>query len=518
MENHQLVLVLDFGGQYNQLIARRVREHNVYCEVKPYKTSIEEIKALNPIGIIFTGGPNSVYEEKSPKCDPALFELGVPVLGICYGCQLMAHTLGGEVTAAQEDTAREYGKTETFYNTDCKLFKGLPEQGISWMSHGDYMAKVPEGFELVAHTDMCPTAAIADEKRGFYGVQYHPEVNHTENGSLMLKNFLYEVCHAKGDWTMGDYKNSSIKAIREKVGDGKVLLALSGGVDSSVAAALLAEAVGNQLTCVFVDHGLMRKNEGDEVEAAFSKWDINLIRMNEEEAFLGALKGLTDPEDKRKAIGAQFIRTFEKMGKQIGEQVGKIDYLAQGTIYPDVIESGKDDAAVIKSHHNVGGLPDFVDFKEIIEPLRMLFKDEVRRAGLELGIPENLVYRQPFPGPGLGVRIIGEVTAEKVRIVQDADAIYREEIAKAGIDRTLGQYFAALTNMRSVGCMGDVRTYDYAIALRAVLTSDFMTAESAELPWEVLGKVTSRIVNEVKGVNRVLYDCTGKPPATIEFE
>ena len=303
MENHQLVLVLDFGGQYNQLIARRVREHNVYCEVKPYKTSIEEIKALNPIGIIFTGGPNSVYEEKSPKCDPALFELGVPVLGICYGCQLMAHTLGGEVTAAQEDTAREYGKTETFYNTDCKLFKGLPEQGISWMSHGDYMAKVPEGFELVAHTDMCPTAAIADEKRGFYGVQYHPEVNHTENGSLMLKNFLYEVCHAKGDWTMGDYKNSSIKAIREKVGDGKVLLALSGGVDSSVAAALLAEAVGNQLTCVFVDHGLMRKNEGDEVEAAFSKWDINLIRMNEEDAFLGALKGLTDPEDKRKAIG-----------------------------------------------------------------------------------------------------------------------------------------------------------------------------------------------------------------------
>lgn len=518
MENHQLVLVLDFGGQYNQLIARRVREHNVYCEVKPYKTSIEEIKALNPIGIIFTGGPNSVYEEKSPKCDPALFELGVPVLGICYGCQLMAHTLGGEVTAAQEDTAREYGKTETFYNTDCKLFKGLPEQGISWMSHGDYMAKVPEGFELVAHTDMCPTAAIADEKRGFYGVQYHPEVNHTENGSLMLKNFLYEVCHAKGDWTMGDYKNSSIKAIREKVGDGKVLLALSGGVDSSVAAALLAEAVGNQLTCVFVDHGLMRKNEGDEVEAAFSKWDINLIRMNEEEAFLGALKGLTDPEDKRKAIGAQFIRTFEKMGKQIGEQVGKIDYLAQGTIYPDVIESGKDDAAVIKSHHNVGGLPDFVDFKEIIEPLRNLFKDEVRKAGLELGIPENLVFRQPFPGPGLGIRIIGEVTAEKVRIVQDADAIYREEIAKAGLDRSIGQYFAALTNMRSVGVMGDERTYDYAVALRAVNTVDFMTAEAAEIPFEVLQTVMSRIINEVRGVNRVFYDLTSKPPGTIEFE
>ena len=518
MENHQLVLVLDFGGQYNQLIARRVREHNVYCEVKPYKTSIEEIKALNPIGIIFTGGPNSVYEEKSPKCDPALFELGVPVLGICYGCQLMAHTLGGEVTAAQEDTAREYGKTETFYNTDCKLFKGLPEQGISWMSHGDYMTKVPEGFELVAHTDMCPTAAIADEKRGFYGVQYHPEVNHTENGSLMLKNFLYEVCHAKGDWTMGDYKNSSIKAIREKVGDGKVLLALSGGVDSSVAAALLAEAVGKQLTCVFVDHGLMRKNEGDEVEAAFSKWDINLIRMNEEEAFLGALKGLTDPEDKRKAIGAQFIRTFEKMGKQIGEQVGKIDYLAQGTIYPDVIESGKDDAAVIKSHHNVGGLPDTVDFKELVEPLRNLFKDEVRQAGRELGLPEYLVSRQPFPGPGLGIRIIGEVTPEKVAIVQDADAIWREEIAKAGLDKEISQYYAALTNMQSVGVMGDERTYDYAVALRAVTTTDFMTAESYDMPWSVLGTVTSRIVNEVKHVNRVFYDCTGKPPATIELE
>ena len=518
MENHQLVLVLDFGGQYNQLIARRVREHNVYCEVKPYKTSIEEIKALNPIGIIFTGGPNSVYEEKSPKCDPALFELGVPVLGICYGCQLMAHTLGGEVTAAQEDTAREYGKTETFYNTDCKLFKGLPEQGISWMSHGDYMAKVPEGFELVAHTDMCPTAAIADEKRGFYGVQYHPEVNHTENGSLMLKNFLYEVCHAKGDWTMGDYKNSSIKAIREKVGDGKVLLALSGGVDSSVAAALLAEAVGNQLTCVFVDHGLMRKNEGDEVEAAFSKWDINLIRMNEEDAFLGALKGLTDPEDKRKAIGAQFIRTFEKMGKQIGEQVGKIDYLAQGTIYPDVIESGKDDAAVIKSHHNVGGLPDFVDFKEIIEPLRMLFKDEVRQLGFELGLSEQLVMRQPFPGPGLAIRIIGDITKAKADTLREADFIMRDEIAKSGEDKNINQYFAVLTDLHSVGVMGDGRTYDNVLALRAVTTNDFMTAEWARIPYELLDRISTRIVNEVKGINRIVYDITSKPPATVEWE
>ena len=518
MENHQLVLVLDFGGQYNQLIARRVREHNVYCEVKPYKTSIEEIKALNPIGIIFTGGPNSVYEEKSPKCDPALFELGVPVLGICYGCQLMAHTLGGEVTAAQEDTAREYGKTETFYNTDCKLFKGLPEQGISWMSHGDYMAKVPEGFELVAHTDMCPTAAIADEKRGFYGVQYHPEVNHTENGSLMLKNFLYEVCHAKGDWTMGDYKNSSIKAIREKVGDGKVLLALSGGVDSSVAAALLAEAVGNQLTCVFVDHGLMRKNEGDEVEAAFSKWDINLIRMNEEDAFLGALKGLTDPEDKRKAIGAQFIRTFEKMGKQIGEQIGKIDYLAQGTIYPDVIESGKDDAAVIKSHHNVGGLPDFVDFKEIIEPLRMLFKDEVRQLGRELGLPEYLVMRQPFPGPGLGVRCLGAITRDRLEAVRESDAILREEFAKNGLEGKVWQYFTAIPDLKSVGVRDGRRADEWCVIIRAVNTVDAMTATVENVPFDLLQHITARITAEVQGVNRVLFDLTPKPSGTIEWE
>ena len=516
--NHEKVLILDFGGQYNQLIARRVRECNVYCEVHPYNMPLEKIKAYNPIGIIFTGGPNSVYEETSPHVDAGVFHLGVPVLGICYGCQLMAWSLGGSVTAATDATAREYGKTETYFTPSCKLFQGLPEHSVTWMSHGDYMAKVPEGFELVAHTDMCPTAAIADEKRGFYGVQYHPEVNHTENGSLMLKNFLYEVCHAKGDWTMGDYKNSSIKAIREKVGDGKVLLALSGGVDSSVAAALLAEAVGNQLTCVFVDHGLMRKNEGDEVEAAFSKWDINLIRMNEEDAFLGALKGLTDPEDKRKAIGAQFIRTFEKMGKQIGEQVGKIDYLAQGTIYPDVIESGKDDAAVIKSHHNVGGLPDFVDFKEIIEPLRMLFKDEVRQLGFELGLSEQLVMRQPFPGPGLGIRITGEITKEKCDILREADAIFREEIANAGLDKEINQYFAVLTNTRTVGVMGDSRTYDYALALRGVTTSDFMTADWARIPYEVLDKASSRIVNEVVGVNRIVYDITSKPPATIEFE
>ena len=449
--------------------------------------------------------------------DPEIFRLGVPILGICYGCQLMAHTLGGQVTAAQDDSAREYGKTETFYDTACRLFKGLPEQGISWMSHGDYMAKVPEGFALVAHSAACPNVAIADESRGFYGVQYHPEVNHTEHGVDMIRNFLYEVCGAKGQWTMGDYKNTAIAAIREKVGRGKVLLALSGGVDSSVCAALLAEAVGNQLTCVFVDHGLMRKNEGDEVEAVFGPdgpYDLNFVRVNAQDRFYSKLAGVTDPEQKRKIIGEEFIRVFEEEAKKIGA----VDFLVQGTIYPDVIESGLGKSAVIKSHHNVGGLPDHVDFKEIIEPLRLLFKDEVRRAGLELGIPEYLVYRQPFPGPGLGVRIIGEVTAEKVHIVQEADAIYREEVAKAGIDKDLGQYFAALTNMRSVGCMGDGRTYDYAIALRAVLTSDFMTAEAAEIPWEVLSRVTSRIVNEVKGVNRVLYDCTGKPPATIEFE
>ena len=523
MENHQLVLVLDFGGQYNQLIARRVREHNVFCEVKPYKTSIEEIKAMNPIGIIFTGGPNSVYEETSPKCDPALFDLGIPVLGICYGCQLMAHTLGGQVTAAQEDTAREYGKTRTFYNTGCKLFKGLPEQGISWMSHGDYMAKVPEGFELVAHTDACPTAAIANEARGFYGVQYHPEVNHTENGSLMLKNFLYEICHAKGDWTMGDYKNSSIKAIREKVGDGKVLLALSGGVDSSVAAALLAEAVGKQLTCVFVDHGLMRKNEGDEVEEAFSKWNLNLIRMNEEDEFLAALKGLTDPEDKRKAIGAQFIRTFEKAQRQVLEEAGargkEVKFLVQGTLYPDVVESGGGDgAANIKSHHNVGGLPEDIKF-QLIEPLRTLFKDEVRAIGTELGLPDEIVWRQPFPGPGLGIRIIGEITKERLDLLREADAIAREELSKAGLDRDIWQCpVVLLADVHSVGVQGDERTYGSPIVLRPVSSEDAMTADWSRVPYDVLATISTRITNECRQINRVVLDCTSKPPATIEWE
>ena len=512
--NHELVLVLDFGGQYNQLIARRVRECGVYCEVKPYTTPLAELKAMNPIGIIFTGGPNSVYLDTSPQVDPEIFTWGVPILGICYGCQLMAHNLGGLVTPAQEDTAREYGKTVTYYDTSCRLFQDLPEQGISWMSHGDYMAKVPDGFALVGHTDMCPNAAIADEVRGFYGVQYHPEVNHTENGLGMIRNFLYAVCHAKGDWTMGDYCRTAIASIREKVGDGKVLLALSGGVDSSVAAALLAEAVGSQLTCVFVDHGLMRLNEGDEVEQAFSKWDIQFIRVDAEARFLGKLDGVDDPESKRKIIGEEFIRVFEEESKKIGA----VDFLAQGTIYPDVIESGAGDAAVIKSHHNVGGLPDFVDFKEILEPLRMLFKDEVRQLGRELGLPEYLVSRQPFPGPGLAIRIIGCITKEKADTLRLADYIFRDEIAKAGEDKNLNQYFAVLTNTRSVGVMGDGRTYDYTLALRAVTTADFMTADWARIPYDVLDKISVRIVNEVPGINRICYDITSKPPATIEWD
>ena len=512
--SHQLVVVLDFGGQYNQLIARRVRECGVYCEVKPYTTPLEQIKAMAPIGIIFTGGPNSVYDEKAPHVDPEIFKLGIPVLGICYGCQLMAHTLGGQVTAAQDDSAREYGKTETYYNTDCKIFKGLPAQGISWMSHGDYMAKVPQGFDLVAHSDACPNVANADEARGFYGVQYHPEVNHTENGVAMIRNFLYEVCGASGDWTMGDYKNTAIREIREKVGDGRVLLALSGGVDSSVVAALLAEAVGRQLTCVFVDHGLMRKDEGDEVEQAFARWDINFVRVDAEARFLLKLAGVTEPERKRKIIGEEFIRVFEEEAKKIGA----VDFLAQGTIYPDVIESGAGDAAVIKSHHNVGGLPDYVDFKEIIEPLRLLFKDEVRQLGRELGLPEYLVSRQPFPGPGLAIRIIGDITKEKADTLREADFIFRDEIAKAGLDGGINQYFAVLTNTRSVGVMGDGRTYDYTLALRAVTTDDFMTADWARIPYEVLDRVSVRIVNEVKGINRICYDITSKPPATVEWE
>jgi GMP synthase (glutamine-hydrolysing) len=508
----EIVIVLDFGGQYNQLIARRVRECNVYCEVLPYNTSLEKIKEIGPKGIIFTGGPASVYAEDAPTCDKEIFNLGIPVLGICYGSQLMTYLQGGIVSKAP---VREYGKTEVTVDRSSKLFGDVKETSICWMSHTDYIEKLAEGFTISARSESCPVAALENPSKNLYGVQFHPEVVHTQEGTKMLYNFLYKVCDCIGDWKMDSFTEESIKALKEKIGDKKVLCALSGGVDSSVAAVMISKAVGKQLTCIFVDHGLLRKNEGDEVEEIFTtQFDVNFVRVNAQQRFYDKLAGIDDPETKRKIIGEEFIRVFEEEAKKIGI----VDFLVQGTIYPDVIESGLGKSAVIKSHHNVGGLPDYVDFKEIIEPLRNLFKDEVRKAGLELGIPEKLVFRQPFPGPGLAIRIIGEVTPEKIAILQEADYIYREEIAKAGLERSIGQYFAALTNMRSVGVMGDERTYDYAVALRAVTTTDFMTAEFAELPWEVIGKVSSRIVNEVKHINRVLYDCTGKPPATIEFE
>ena len=512
MKNEELILIVDFYGQYNQLIARRVRECNVYSEIVPFTTSIEKIKEKAPKGIIFTGGPASVYGENAPKCDPEIFNLGIPVLGICYGMQLMTDMLGGKVQRADK---REYGVTPVHMKNSSKLFDTFEDVNDCLMSHTDFVAKLPEGFENIGYTDHCPNAAMQNAEKGFYGIQFHPEVNHTNRGTDILRNFVYNICGCTGKWKMNSFVDETVKALKEKIGDKKALCALSGGVDSSVAAVLLSKAIGKNLTCIFVDHGLLRKNEGDEVEEIFTKnYDLNFIRVNAKERFLNKLSDVTDPEKKRKIIGEEFIRVFEQEAKKIGS----VDFLVQGTIYPDVIESGLGKSAVIKSHHNVGGLPDYVDFKEIVEPLRDLFKDEVRKVGLELGIPENLVFRQPFPGPGLAIRIIGDITENKLNILREADSIFREEIANANLHKSINQYFAVLTNLRSVGVMGDERTYDYTIALRAVETTDFMTGVWSKIPYEILEKISSRIVNEVKHVNRVVYDITSKPPATIEWE
>ena len=511
MKNNELILILDFGGQYNQLIARRVRECNVYSEVVPFDISIEKIKEKNPKGIIFTGGPASVYGEDSPRCAEGIFELGIPVLGICYGMQLMTYTLGGNVARADK---REYGTTDVSIDNSSLLFEGFENTNGFLMSHTDFVEKVPEGFKNIGHTSSCPNAAMENKEKNLYGIQFHPEVNSSINGTQVIKNFLFNICKCSGDWIISSFVEESIAKLKEKIGDKKALCALSGGVDSSVAAVLLSKAIGKNLTCIFVDHGLLRKNEGDEVEDVFKNQDINFIRVNAKDRFLAKLAGVSDPETKRKIIGEEFIRVFEEEAKKIGT----VDFLVQGTIYPDVIESGLGKSSVIKSHHNVGGLPDYVDFKEIIEPLRDLFKDEVRKTGLELGMPENLVFRQPFPGTGLAIRVIGDITEDKLNILKDADYIFREEIANAGLNKNINQYFAVLTNLKSVGVMGDERTYDYTVALRAVETTDFMTGVWSRIPYEVLEKVSSRIVNEVDHVNRVVYDITSKPPSTIEWE
>lgn len=512
MPMRETIIVLDFGGQYNQLIARRVREAHVYAELMPYHTDVQKIKEKNPIGIIFTGGPKSVYEAEAPVCDEKILSLGIPILGICYGSQLISMQLGGHVASAP---AGEYGKTEIEYQTANPLLKDMEAKSVCWMSHMDYIDKAPTGFEVLAKTASCPVAAFGNREKKIYGVQFHPEVQHTAGGQKILERFLFDICGAKGDWDMNDYAKQAIEEIREKVGDKKVLLALSGGVDSSVCAVLLHKAIGKNLTCVFVDTGLMRKYEPEEVENVFKKqFDMNLVHVKAEKRFLEKLAGVTEPERKRKIIGEEFIRVFEEEAKKIG----KVHFLAQGTIYPDVVESGVGDAALIKSHHNVGGLPEHVDFDEIIEPLRELFKDEVRELGEELGLPRHMVWRQPFPGPGLAIRVIGEITKEKLDLLRDVDFIFRDEIAKAELDEKIWQYFAVLTDMRSVGVMGDERTYDYTVALRGVTSVDAMTADWARIPYDVLGTISNRIINEVPHINRIVYDITSKPPATIEWE